>query len=83
MKALACTKDPGKPDTHSRQIGDFQLSCFYKWEASSFAVSPVSTLLNAEMAAAPGVSWDLILWRGKREDIRDMTELLGVHEGQC
>ena len=31
--------------------------------------SPVSTLLNAEMAAAPGVSWDLILWGGKREDI--------------
>ena len=29
------------------------------------------------MAAAPGVSWDLILWRGKREDLRDMTELLG------
>lgn len=34
------------------------------------------------MAAAPGVSWDLILWRGKREDLRDLTELSGVHEGQ-
>ena len=75
--ALARTKGPGKPDTHSRQIGDFQLSCFCKWEGSSFALSTVSTPLNAEMAAAPGVSWDLILWRGKREDLRDMTELSG------
>ena len=75
--ALARTKGPGKPDTHSRQIGDFQLSCFCKREGSSFALSTVSTPLNAEMAAAPGVSWDLILWRGKREDLRDMTELSG------
>ena len=75
--ALARTKGPGYPDTHSRQIGDFQLSCFCKREASSFAFSTVSTPLNAEMAAAPGVSWDLILWRGKREDLRDLTELSG------
>ena len=75
--ALARTKGPGYPDTHSRQIGDFQLSCFCKREASSFALSTVSTPLNAEMAAAPGVSWDLILWRGKREDLRDLTELSG------
>ena len=75
--ALARTKGPGKPDTHSRQIGEFQLSCFYKQEASSFALSPISTLLITEMAASPGISWDLILWRGKREDLRDMTELSG------
>lgn len=82
-QALARTKGSGNPDTHSRQAEDFQLSCFYKWEASSFALSPVSTLLITEMAAAPGVSWDLILWRGKREDLRDMMELSGVPEGQC
>ena len=81
--ALARTKGPGKPDTHSRQIGDFQLSCFYKREASSFALSPISTLLITEMAASPGISWDLILWRGKKEDLRDIMELSGVPEGQC
>ena len=81
--ALARTKGPGKPDTHSRQAEDFQLSCFYKREASSSARSPVSTLLSTEIAATPGVSWTLILWRGKREDLRVMTELSGVHEGQC
>ena len=75
--ALARTKGAGNPDTHSRQIGDFQLSCFYKREASSFALSPISTLLITEMAASPSVRWDLILWRGKREDLRDMTELSG------
>ena len=81
--ALARTTGPGKPDTHSRQIGDFQLSCFYKQEASSFALSPISTLLITEMAASPGISWDLILWRGKKEDLRDIMELSGVPEGQC
>ena len=50
---------------------------FYKQEASSFALSPISTLLITEMAASPSVSWDLILWRGKREDLRDLTELSG------
>ena len=81
--ALARTKGPGKPDTYSRQAEDFQPSCFYKWEASSFALSPISTLLITEMAASPSVRWDLILWRGKREDLRDITELSGVPEGQC
>ena len=56
---------------------------FYKQEASSFALSPISTLLITEMAASPSVSWDLILWRGKREDLQDITELSGVPEGQC
>ena len=54
--ALARTKGPGKPDTNSRQAGDFQLSCFYKWEASSFALSPVSTILSTEMAAISFIS---------------------------
>lgn len=81
--ALARTKGPGKPDTYRRQAEDFQLSCFYKREASSFAPSPVSTLLSTEMAASPGIIWDLILWRGKSEDIQDMTELSGVREGHC
>ena len=56
VKALARTKGPGKPDTNSRQAGDFQLSCFYKWEASSFALSPVSTILSTEMAAISFIS---------------------------
>ena len=56
VKALARTKGPGKPDTNSRQAGDFQLSRFYKWEASSFALSPVFTILSAEMAATSFIS---------------------------
>ena len=83
VKAIVRKKDPENPDTHSRQAGHFQLSCFYKREASSLARSPVSTLLSSEMAATSGVSWDLILRRGKREDLRDLMELSGVHEGQC
>jgi len=56
VKALAKTKGPGKPYTNSRQAGDFQLSCFYKWEASSFALSPVSTILSTEIAATSFIS---------------------------
>ena len=68
VKALARTMGPGKPDTNSRQAGDFQLSCFYKWEASSFALSPVSTILSADMAVTSFISEDSILQKGKRED---------------
>ena len=68
VKALARTMGPGKPDTNSRQTGDFLLSCVYKWEASSFALSPVSTILSADMAVTSFISEDSILQKGKRED---------------
>ena len=41
----------GKLNKHSRQAGYFRFSCVYKLEVKSFAVSPDSAPLIADMAA--------------------------------
>ena len=76
------TKGREKLENHSTQAGDFQFSCLYKLEARSFALSPDSAPLIADMATVIDVSWDLILRVGKgRGPLRHGREL-GMDEGQ-
>ena len=80
------TNGTGKLDKHSRQAGDFLLSCLYKLEARTFSLSPDSASLIEEMAAKLCVTWDWIMgmggWR-KGEHLRDTGELSGMDEGEC